>query len=253
MTAQELFEKVALRMSASAPQAVPFVDAVNSTLEIIGQILLQKQSSLLKTYAVISLSEGEQSYLLPDGFWGVVDEPYARRNVLAWSASTTYQEGDEVLVGSVVYLSLAPANINHNPSDVTSESWWMNNGSLQERYVLTPLAVGEGYAYDNMEGTPAQYEIVGDGTFNVYPVPDKAYQLKFGYSAQPVIGSVSDDLPFAGLFDKLIEDAVIRIGSVGGWATISADWAYIERGVNLLMRSRTPRKLSLPNIRKSWA
>lgn len=249
MTVQELFEKIALRMSANPPPQMNFLDAVNSTLEIIGRVLLQRKSPLLKTYAAVTVNEGEQTYLLPDVYWGMVDQPYTTPLFPSWNSATSYSVGDKVLVGKMTYISIQNTNVNNSP--VSSTGYWESAGQPAIIY-LDPLNPGEAYQYDGITGPPAQLEVLGE-EFTVYPSPDGDYVIKFGYSAQPSVESFTDEIPFAGLFDRLIEDAVLKVGMAGGWVSITPDWAYIENGLNTLLRNRSPKKLVPFNIKKAWA
>lgn len=76
MTAQQLFSKIVLRIAASPPQTINFLDAVNDVLELLGSSLMERSSNLLKSSGSVSYTANVSTANLPAGFWGLIGKPY---------------------------------------------------------------------------------------------------------------------------------------------------------------------------------
>lgn len=76
MTTQQLFDRILRRMASAPPQTVNFMDAVNDVLEIVGTILLDFKSNMIRQEKVVSIVAGKSNYALPSNFWGMFAPPY---------------------------------------------------------------------------------------------------------------------------------------------------------------------------------
>ena len=76
MTVQQLFDKILTRLGAAPPQTVSFLDAVNDVLEIVGNVLLDCRSDMLRRYGSVTYTTGVSTANLPVSFWGFIGLPY---------------------------------------------------------------------------------------------------------------------------------------------------------------------------------
>lgn len=99
---------------------------------------------------------------------------------------------------------------------------------------LEPLPVDYDFT-DTTTGTPAYYEVIG-GTLNIYPLPSSTVTVYTRYWVMPDTLIESDDIPFNGRFDSLLQTMAIKL-SVDGFGVLSEDafLAEVERGMDIVL------------------
>lgn len=98
-------------------------------------------------------------------------------------------------------------------------------------------------------GTPEYYDIRG-GKMNLYPTPAEAVVVKALFFYRPVrLTSMSDDLPWYGLLDDLLGEAIAVIAKTGQWGAITAEWeALVNREVDKHVTAYSNRIAVLPDV-----
>lgn len=106
---------------------------------------------------------------------------------------------------------------------------------------LTPLPTGALADYYGKTGVPKHYRLYGD-KIQVFPAPNAEYLVNGEYFAHPKDVALTSAIPWFGLFDKVIEDAVVRIAVAGDAAAVLADAGFREemaQEVDSVLNSRT--------------
>jgi len=81
-------------------------------------------------------------------------------------------------------------------------------------YDLTEMEYGQETLEDSY---PLYWRLAGPFNLQVIPAAEEDYNLKgFYYSMPDTLSDLDDDLPWEGLFDSRIADAVVLIVSIGG-------------------------------------
>lgn len=110
---------------------------------------------------------------------------------------------------------------------------------------LTEIQAHELYGLAD-SGSPKKYRVVGN-TICLYPTPDAAVTLQLVCNIIPSELTMTDDLPWLGLFDLLIADAASRLAIAG--AMLRVDPAFVSmvgEGVTAVL---VPRTRVLPRTR----
>jgi len=91
------------------------------------------------------------------------------------------------------------------------------------------------YGSYSAAGSPEYYD-TRSGRINLYPTPADAIVITALYFQKPDrLTSPDDELPWEGIIDDLIGEAVIAISRTGQWGSITAEWeALISREVDRL-------------------
>jgi len=91
-------------------------------------------------------------------------------------------------------------------------------------------------------GDPAYFSLLGAKQMQFYPAPTSAYTLEGGYYAHPGTLTMSSTIPWGGLFDRALADAVV-IAAVTG----SLDDSQAEKMIDGVLAARTvsPRRNKL--------
>lgn len=114
---------------------------------------------------------------------------------------------------------------------------------------LTPLPTGMRQGYHGKTGTPQHYRIFGK-TMELFPAPNAAFVVWGEYFANPGTMSLSSQIPWSGMFDTVLADAVIRIAAIGDVSSVLADPGFREvmkKEIDAVLSSRTnpaPRRTS---------
>lgn len=103
-------------------------------------------------------------------------------------------------------------------------------------------------------GTPEYYDIRG-GKLNLYPTPNVSAVVSGLYYKRPTRTTLmTDDIPWFGIFDDLLGEAVLVGLKTGQWASITPAWeALISREVDKMLTmysNRTVSFMSVPQLAK---
>lgn len=110
---------------------------------------------------------------------------------------------------------------------------------------LTEIQTRELYSLAD-SGSPEKYRVVGN-TIYLYPAPDAAVTLQLVCNIIPSGITMTDELPWLGLFDLLIADTASRLAIAG--AVLRVDPAFVSmvgEGVTAVL---VPRTRVLPRTR----
>jgi hypothetical protein len=112
---------------------------------------------------------------------------------------------------------------------------------------LTPLRPGDRADLDR-EGTPQRYELIGRKLY-LFPYPSAPLTLKgMGFQLPSELTGMDDSLPWSGIMDELLVEAVYRIGSVGLVHAVDPVFeAYVDQELERLLPVRAgarPRRAS---------
>lgn len=89
-------------------------------------------------------------------------------------------------------------------------------------------------------GKPAYFELLGVRQMQFYPASDAAYTLKGSYYAHPGTMSMSSRIPWGGLFDSALADAVVAIAAAGSVEAMqAATRGTLEEMVDGVLAART--------------
>jgi hypothetical protein len=99
----------------------------------------------------------------------------------AWSAATTYAQGDEATDGSILYISLQSANLNHVP--ISSPTWWQAVASGGAQTPWNSNIDGGGFQLSNAGA-------IGIGASGAPPQP--IWVAKNGGGAQAIVAQFTD-------------------------------------------------------------
>ena len=91
------------------------------------------------------------------------------------------------------------------------------------------------------EVIPQYYRLRGLAV-TLYPTNTVDITVRGSYYHKPILDGLTDDIPFSGLFDQLVADAVVKIAQAGlGLAVDPGFRAYIREHVDSIVGGR-PRK-----------
>lgn len=115
---------------------------------------------------------------------------------------------------------------------------------------LTMLPPGMRNTFDS-PGSPQYYDLIG-GRLNIYPTAVAAATIKYSYFARPEkLTQLADDIPWYGLLDSIIGEALVEIGRTGQWSSVTAQWElFIGRQVDLLLRMYAPGEVTLMSVNR---
>lgn len=110
---------------------------------------------------------------------------------------------------------------------------------LPGKIPLSPLQPDERAALDTA-GRPRCYELIGR-TLYLFPYPNTAMTLKgMGYQLPAPLTDLSDDLPWPGVLDELLQEAVYRVCSAGPMHVVDPAFeAFIEQELDRLLPVRS--------------
>lgn len=116
----------------------------------------------------------------------------------------------------------------------------------------TPMFPLPPYKYGSYSatGTPEFYDVRG-GKLNLYPTPTDATTVTALYFFKPdMLTNLSGDLPWFGLLDDLLGEALSLMGKTGQWGSITAEWeALINREVDKLLSVYGNRVVGLIDVK----
>ena len=113
-----------------------------------------------------------------------------------------------------------------------------------KKYYLSPLMDRDRAEYlAATAAPPTKYELRGF-TFRVFPTPTEETSIVGTYYSKPADATtLSEALPYEGLFDQLFKDAVARIMLLGTSATIMAEFeAFVDEQIVKVISVRSGRK-----------
>jgi len=109
---------------------------------------------------------------------------------------------------------------------------------------LAPLPPGRRYAF-TQQGTPEYYEVLGS-TCWLFPTPSANVSIKAMYNQDPPkLTGMESTIPFNGLFDPVIKDAALQIGSQGVFVVSTPVFETMVRNfVDQILQIRNPKNIS---------
>lgn len=95
-----------------------------------------------------------------------------------------------------------------------------------------------------LPGTPRYYQVLGPNLY-LFPTPDSAVSVgAVYYQNAPRLTGMDSVIPYGGIFDLIIADAVVMIGEGGVAATGTAPFQYlINQYVDAVCRDRNPKNI----------
>lgn len=89
-------------------------------------------------------------------------------------------------------------------------------------------------------GKPAYFSLIGARQMQFYPASDADYTLEGGYYGHPGTMSMSSRIPWGGLFDNALADAVVAIAAAGSIETMqSATRGTLDEMIDGVLDART--------------
>lgn len=108
-------------------------------------------------------------------------------------------------------------------------------------YKLSPLPSDSAADLIGNTNKPRYYRLTGV-LMQLYPEPTEDYELKGQYFACPSDLTLTSNIPWYGLFDRLIMDAVVEVTKFGGLTALMANQAFmatLNQAVDDILASRT--------------
>lgn len=107
------------------------------------------------------------------------------------------------------------------------------------------------YEAETSSGTaeviPQYYRLRGL-TVTLYPTNTVDITVRGSYYFKPILDALTDDIPFSGMFDQLIVDAIVKIAQAGLGLSVDPGFrAYIREHVDSIVSGR-PRKAIFFNM-----
>ena len=108
---------------------------------------------------------------------------------------------------------------------------------------LLPLPINGDASLEGETGEPKYYEVIGR-TMYLSPTGEEAYALKGKYYSRPTVVTMATELPWNGVLDHIICEAVIEATRVGGLMGLMANQSFLTtltQALNAILPNRSSR------------
>ena len=236
---QDIFDIVLQRLAAiKKPIQMDFFTAINATIDIIFRRLLIRKSEIVQGSFAQSVT-APPAYNPASTYTVGLYTNYGNQ-IFQCSTAITVPEAFNTAHWTLVDPTTSPITITL-PNDFFGFS---ERPYLQgRRILLEPLPV-EAKAVLNSASTPIYYELRGN-IATLYPIPVTNVTVMAQYYKKPAkITGITDNIPFNGLFDFAIQEAVVDICQMGMAVLIDKNFTGIlYKQIDEVLSFRAPRQV----------